>query len=181
MIRSLLWLVAGVVLGLVIHITVVLALPSLATRDLWTRLADIGTTGSVTVLPAAAQGVPNPLRLDPELAYGVCRLDLTTAPGVLTGVLPNAFWSVAIYDRSGTVIYSTTNRDGIGQVLDIGVFNPSQTRLLAQQRLDIAEGLLIVESSSDDVIAVVRLALPHPAMRARFEAALTQLSCGAMG
>lgn len=181
MIRTLVWLVAGVLLGCVVHIAVVLAMPALASRDIWTRLADSARAGVVTVLPAPQPEVPNPLRLDPEIAYGVCRMDLTTAPGVLTGVLPNAFWSVAVYDRSGAVIYSTTNRDGIGQVLDIGIFNPSQTRLLAQQRLEVAEGLLIVESQSDDVIVTVRLAPPHPSMRARFEAALAALSCGAMG
>lgn len=181
MIRTLVWLVAGALLGLVVHITVVLALPAMASRDIWSRLGTSVTTGSISLLPMPEADKPNPLRLDPELVYGICRMDLAMAPGVLTGVLPNAFWSVAVYDRGGTVIYSTTNRDGIGQVLDIGVFNPGQTRLLAQQRLDVAEGLLIVESSTNEVLVVVRLAPPHPAMRARFEAAVTALRCGAMG
>ena len=181
MIRTLVWLVAGALLGLVIHIAVVLAMPTLASRDIWTRLADGVETGKMAVLPVPQPEGDNALRLDPEIAYGVCRMDLATAPGVLTGVLPNAFWSVAVYDRSGTVIYSTTNRDGLGKVLDIGVFNPGQTRLLAQQKLDVEEGLLIVESRSDDALVVVRLAPPHPAMRARFEAALAALSCGALG
>ena len=132
------------------------------------------------VLPAVAAGEPNPLRLDPELSYAVCQIDLRSGPGrVVTGILPQAFWSVAVYDRRGTVIYSTTNRDGIGQTLDLGIFNPAQTRLLAEQQLDVAEGLLIVEVADRRRL---RRRAPRArrirSMRARYEAALSELVCG---
>ncbi|MFD1944957.1 DUF1254 domain-containing protein [Paradevosia shaoguanensis] len=178
MIRTLLWLLAGAVLGGIIHIVVILALPIFATQDVWTRITALGAVEKAVVLPAPALGEPNPLRLDPDMAYAVCQVDLSSGPGVVSGTLPDAFWSIAVYNRAGTVIYSTTNRDGIGQNLDLGIFNPAQTRLLAQQQLDIAEGLLIVESPQNDVFAVVRLAPPHPAMKARYEKALSELECG---
>ena len=54
----------------------------------------------------------------------------------------------------------------------------SDFRLLAQQELEIAEGLLVVESDTDDIFVLVRLAPPHEAMRARFEAELTKVKCG---
>ena len=73
---------------------------------------------------------------------------------------------------------STTNRDSTSKLLDLGLFNPAQTRLLAEQKLDVAEGLLIVEAQEDDLLVVVRLAPPHPAMRARYEKALAGLRCG---
>jgi hypothetical protein len=75
------------------------------------------------------------------------------------------------------VLYSTTNRDGIGQTLDLGIFDPAQTRLLAEQKIDISPGLLIVESRTDQVFVIVRLAPPHPSMRARYEAQLERLAC----
>jgi uncharacterized membrane protein len=127
---------------------------------------------------AVAAGQPNPLQLDPELAYAVCRLDLRQGPGTVAGRLPQVFWSVAVYGRNGTVVYSTTNRDSTTTLLDLGLFNPAQTRLLAEQKLDVAEGLLIVEAQEDDLMVVVRLAPPHPAMRARYEQALSALKCG---
>lgn len=178
MVRTIMWLVAGVVLGLIIHIAVILTLPLLATNDVWTRAAALNTLNKVTVLPAIAPGDPNPFRLDPELTYAACQLDLRNGPGVVSGTLPQAFWALAVYDRAGTVLYSTTNRDGIGQSLDLGLFNPAQTRLLAEQQLNVATGLLIVEAQSDDVFAVIRLAPPHPAMRKRYEEALAKVACG---
>lgn len=178
MIRTVLWLLAGLVLGGIIHIAVILALPALSATAAWDRVAALGSAAGPTVLPAAKAGEPNPLRLDPELAYAVCRVDLRNGPASVSGTLPQAFWSVAVYGRNGTVVYSTTNRDGIGTQLDLGVFNPAQTRLLAEQKLDVAEGLLIVEATEDDLVVLVRLAPPHPEMRARYEKALTGLKCG---
>jgi uncharacterized membrane protein len=178
MIRTLLWLIGGVLLGGIIHIVVILALPLLAEETTWTRIAALDATNRMLVLPPVEAGQPNPLQLDPELSYGLCQLDLADGPAYLTGTLPDAFWSVAVFNASGVVTYSTTNRDGIGQTVDLGIFNAAQTRLLAQQQIDVAEGLLVVESRSDDLFVLVRLSPPHEAMRPRFEAALSAISCG---
>lgn len=178
MIRTALFAVSGLLLGLVVHLVVILALPALADSSVYGRLAEAGAVNRMTVLPAPGPGEANPLKLDPYLAYSMCRLDLSSGPGEVTGTLPASFWSVAVYDPSGAVLYSTTNRDGIGQVLDLGIFDPAQTRLLAEQKIDIAPGLLIVEAQSDDVIVVVRLAPPHPSARERYEAQLQRLACG---
>ena len=181
MIRTLLWLVAGVVLGGIIHIIVILTLPALAEENVWTRVAALKATNRMLVLPPVKAGEPNPLGLDPELAYGLCQVDLSQGPAYVSGQLPDAPWSVALFDTSGIVTYSTTNRDGIGQTLELGIFNAAQTRLLAQQQLDVAEGLLVVESRSDALFILVRLAPPHAIMRQRFEAALSAVTCGTRG
>lgn len=177
MVRTLLYAIAGVILGLVIHLVVILILPSISENSVRTRVAAIDALNKTVLLPRPAAGEPNPFRLDPYLSYGLCKLDLSKGPGEVTGTLPLAFWSVAVYDTSGTVLYSTTNRDGIGQTLDLGIFDPAQTRLLAEQKIDISPGLLIVEARTDQVFVVVRLAPPHPSMRERYEAQLLRLGC----
>lgn len=177
MVRSLLYVAAGVLLGLLIHLVVILILPSFASNSLASRLAGLGELNKTVLLEDVKPGAPNPLRLDAAVAYAICKLDLRSGPGEVNGTLPLAFWSVAVYDKAGTVIYSTTNRDGIGQTLDLGVFDPGQTRLLAEQKIDVAEGLLIVESQSDDVTIVIRLAPPQIEMKERYRAQLGKLTC----
>ncbi len=177
MARTLLYIAAGAILGLIIHLVVILTLPRVAQNSAEQQIAALAPINATTLIPAPAPGQPNPLRLDPEMTYVACRLDLRSGPGEVTGTLPMSFWSVAVYDRNGTVLYSTTNRDGIGQKLDLGIFDPAQTRLLAEQKIDIAPGLLIVEARTDDVFVVVRLAPSHPSMRARYEAQLQRLAC----
>jgi len=181
MIRTLLWLVGGVLLGGVIHIFSILTLPLLAEDTTWSRLAALDARNRILVLPEIGPGDPNPLQLDPDLTYGVCQVDLNEGPAYLSGILPDAFWSAAIYDRNGIVTYSTTNRDGIGQNVELGIFNPDQTRQLAQQQIDIVEGLLIVEAQSDELFIIVRLSPPHNVMRPRFAQSLSDISCGSRG
>lgn len=178
MTRTLLWLIGGLILGGIIHITAILTLPLLAEETTWSRVSALEANNRVLVLDRVTQGDPNPLHLDPELSYGLCQIDLGEGPAYLNGVLPDAFWSVAVYDQNGIVIYSTTNRDGIGQTVDMGIFNAAQTRLLAQQQIDIAEGLLIVEAPANQLFVLVRLSAPHEAMRTRFEQELSEIACG---
>lgn len=177
MARTLIYLIGGVLLGLVIHLVVILTLPLVAQNNAYLRVAAATPLNVMTPLDALSADDENPLRLDPGLTYAACRLDLSGGPGEVTGTLPMSFWSVAVYDTAGTILYSTTNRDGIGQTLDLGIFDPAQTRLLAEQKIDIAPGLLIVESRTDDVFVVVRVAPPHPSMRERYAAQLQRLAC----
>ena len=177
MVRTLLYTVGGVLLGLLIHLVVILILPRIAENSVYTRIAAMDALNTTTLLPVPAAGEPNPLHLDPDMSYALCKLQLSAGPGEVTGTLPLAFWSVAVYDSTGAVLYSTTNRDGIGQTLDLGIFDPAQTRLLAEQKIDISPGLLIVETRTDEVFVIVRLAPEHPAMRARYEAQLKRLAC----
>jgi len=178
MIRTLLYLLAGVLLGGIIHIAVILALPTFASRDIWTKITALNAENRIEILPEVPPGAPNPFGLDPELVYAVCQLNISEAPAEVSGVLPDGFWSLSVVNPAGVVVYSTTNRDGIGQNLDLGIFNPTQTRLLAEQELDVADGLLIVESRDDEVFIAVRLHPPYPAMRGRYRDALAGLTCG---
>lgn len=178
MTRVILWSAAGIVLGLIIHLAVILSLPRFATNNVWTNIAALDALGRVVTLDQPDVGEPNPLGIDPELTYALCQFDLSQGPGVFSGGLPSDFWSVGIFDRDGVAIYSTTNRSGVGQSLELGIFNAAQTRLLSEQQFEIQEGLLIVEAPQDDVFAVVRLSPPHPAMQSRYKQALADLECG---
>ena len=179
MVRTLLYLFGGVLLGLAIHLVVILTLPALASNNRrGSRIAAIGQLNKTVLLDPVAAGAPNPLRLDPDLAYAICRLDLAKRSGRTQrhpARSPSGRSRSSI--RAGTVIYSTTNRDGIGQIARSRHLRPGQTRLLAEQKIDIAAGLLIVEAQTDDIFVVVRLAPPQPAMRDRYEAQLARLGC----
>ena len=172
------WGGAGIILGIILHLTVILALPLFSKDSLWRTLSALGPVGEVATLEPVVAGQSNNWRLDPALVYAVCRFDLSRGPGVLSGPLPEDFWSIGVFGRDGSAIYSTTSRSGVGKSLELGIFNPTQTRLLAEQQIELQEGLLIIEAQRDDVFAVVRLAPPHPVARDRYEELLRQLTCG---
>jgi uncharacterized membrane protein len=53
MIRWLLWLLAGALLGGIVHLVAILILPRTATQDAYTRLSPIAALNAVTQLPAS--------------------------------------------------------------------------------------------------------------------------------
>ena len=97
---------------------------------------------------------PNPLQLDPPLSYAVCRVNLCRAGGHQRHAARCVLVARHIRPPAPS-IYSTTNRDGIGQNLNLGIFNADQTHLLAEQQIDVADGLLIVELNDNEVFVVV--------------------------
>lgn len=177
MIRTLLWIIGGAGLGVLVHLVVILTMPSLSETNIWTKVSDLGHVETLTILDELTAQSPNELHLDPELIYGICKLDLSKGIGVINARLPDSFWSVSVFDAMGRAVYGTTNRSSLNQVLMLGIFNEAQTKLLASQELDISDGLLIVEAKSDELFAVFRLAPPHKAMRLRYKSILSQIKC----
>lgn len=175
--RLALWAAGGVLLGAIIHLVVILLTPILAERDVWSKITALDAVETVKLIEAPAIGEPNGYDLDPALLYAVCQLNVADGPGALAGDLPAAFWSIAVFEPGGTIIYSTTNRAATGRLVNLGIFNPAQTRLLAEQEIEIEEGLLIVETPRDDVFVLVRLFPQYRELAPRYREALENLVC----
>lgn len=177
MTRFFMWTIGGVFLGLIIHLVVILNLPSFAANDLWDRMAAIASPGEMTLLDQVAVGEDNPLDLDPGFAVAVCRLHLEDGPGIVSGSLPDTFWSVSVFNTDGIAFFSTTHRAATANTLNLGIFNPAQTRLLAQREIAEQADFLLVESPGDEVFATVRLAPPHRVLLDRYRQSLAELGC----
>ena len=84
MIRLVFTIIAGVLLGGVVHLVSVLALPRIATQDAYSRLTPMTKENAVTALPLAEpNNAPMPF-MDPAFALAICRYDLSNGPIKLT-------------------------------------------------------------------------------------------------
>ena len=177
MTRFLLWTLGGVFLGLIIHLVVILNLPRFASNGLYDQVAAITEPAEIKVLDPVAAGSDNPLGLDPAFVTGICRLDLADGAGAVMGLLPDQFWSVAVFDIHGVAIFSTTHRAASENTLNLGIFNPTQTRFLAEREIASQEDLLVVESPGNEVFVTIRLAPPHAALLPAYRTAFDALIC----
>ena len=73
MIRLAFTVIAGVLLGLIVHLVSVLALPRIATQDAYSRLTPITKLNAVSMLPPADPANTLMPFLDPAFAVAVCR------------------------------------------------------------------------------------------------------------
>jgi uncharacterized membrane protein len=124
---------AGVFLGGIVHLSTVLALPRLATRNADTRLADIAPRHQVVVLPRAADGTQALPFQDPATAMAVCRFDLADGPVRVRALPGDEFMAVAFHTPTGGVFYALTDRSAAKGALEALVVTQAQLDALQAQ------------------------------------------------
>jgi len=161
-IRLLLWLLAGLVLGGIVHLASVLLLPRTATQDAYSRLAPITPVNAVAPLP-----VPSPDNailpfMDPAFAVAVCRYDLANAPLKLTTPVGQAYTSVSFYTRFGVAYYAINDRAAGRRVIELELMTAEQRNQLPDDEEVTAADRLIVESPTQTGLVVLRALSPEP-------------------
>src|SRR4029077_10876844 len=80
MVRGLLWILAAVLLGGIVHLSTVLAMPQAAKQDAYSRLAPLTPVNTMVPLPATKAGAEIMPFMDPAFGAAVCRYDLSSGP-----------------------------------------------------------------------------------------------------
>ena len=121
------WIVASFILAGIVHFVSVLAMPLLAPRDAYARLAAASPPGAMTLLPPVRPGREILPWLDPAFAMGVCRYDLRDGPlRVSASVEPDQYTSLSFHARHGTLYYALTDRAASRRKIDIVVLTAAQ-------------------------------------------------------
>ena len=170
---------AGLILGGIVHLVSMLALPSLAGQNADSRLAATVRRHAVTVLPAAGtEAGPLPFR-DPATALAVCRFDLAEGPVRVAGPVPDGFMSAAFHLPTGGVFYALTDRSATRGTLDILVVTQEQLEdLQANDPEDEpVRELRIVAPQATGIVTLRALAL-EPSQMSEAEDALRKVRCG---
>lgn len=160
-----------------IHVVAILLIPTYAQSDGWSRLATVAGEGRFIEIPQApsdAQSVPG---LDPSFVHGACRLNLAEAPAGMSLSARDRFWSLALYDPDGRVIFSLNDRTSIEGQLDMLVVNAVQNAELKENPSVGLEQTIVVESARDDLIALLRLYAPNERARREARTIVTEAEC----
>ena len=80
MIRIMLWLLGGVLLGGIVHLATVLLLPRMASQDAYSRLSPLAPVNAISPIPAPTPENAAMPFMDPAFAMAVCRYDLGEGP-----------------------------------------------------------------------------------------------------
>ena len=140
-----------------IHICAILLVPAFAKADGWSRLVPFAGEDRFTEVPSATGEVAG---LDPLFVNGACRLNLAEVPAGITVDARDRFWSVALYNPDGAIVFSLNDRTAIEGRLDMIVVNAAQSAKLKRAPTEETELTIVAESPSDDLIALLRLFAP---------------------
>jgi uncharacterized membrane protein len=110
MIRVLLLILAAILLGGIVHLSTVLAMPQAAKQDAYSRLAPLTPVNTMVPLAtptAEAEVMPF---MDPAFATAVCRYDLSGGALKLIAPVSQAYTSVTFYTRKSIAYYAINDR-----------------------------------------------------------------------
>jgi len=177
MIRLLMTLLAGLLLGGLVHLVSVLALPRIASRDAYSRLSQMATVNTVRPLPTTDPGnAPIPF-LDPGFAMAVCRYDLSSGPIKLTVPVSPSYTSVSFYTHDDLAYYAINDRSAGRRVIELDLMTEAQHAALPEDEEVTAADRLIVDSPTPTGLIVLKALAAEPGLRPQAEAALAAATC----
>lgn len=177
MIRWLLWILGGVLLGGLVHIVTVLALPRAATQDAYSRLTAIAPVNAVTALAA-----PTPRHevlpfMDPAFATSVCPFDLGPGPIKVSLAVDQAYSAVSFYTRSGVAFYAINDRAAGRKVIELDLMTAEQHSEMPENEDVTAADRLIVEAPTETGLVVFRALAPEPSLMTAAQKTVAAAQC----
>jgi uncharacterized membrane protein len=177
MIRLAFTIIAGVLLGGVVHLVSVLALPRIATQDAYSRLTPMTKLNAVTTLPLADPGnSPLPF-MDPAFAMAICRYDLSGGPIKLTVPVSQAYTSVSFYTRNEVAYYAINDRSAGRKVIELDLMTEDQHSALPEDEEVTAADRLIIDSPTATGLIVLKALAPEPGLMPQAQASLAASQC----
>ncbi|MGB6349305.1 MAG: DUF1254 domain-containing protein [Pseudolabrys sp.] len=177
MIRWLLLIFGGALLGGIVHLATVIILPRTATQDAYARLTPVAPVNSVVTLP-----VPSPDKavmpfMDPAFASAVCRYDLSKGPLKLTVPVSPAYTSVSFYTHYDVAYYAINDRAAGRRVIELDLMTSSQHDQVPEDEEVTAADRLIVESPTVTGLIAIRAMAPEPGLMRAAQNAIAASQC----
>ena len=170
--------VAGVLmLAGAIHIGAILLVPGFSVADGWSRLASIAGRDRFVEIPVADTKSGAVIGLDPLFVNGGCLIALAEFPFGIAVEARDRFWSLALYDPRGTILFSLNDRTAIEGRLDMIIVSPAQNALLTRAPTEEIDQTIVVESPSQELIGLLRLFAPTDAAREEARRIMNAAEC----
>jgi uncharacterized membrane protein len=177
MIRWILVIVVGVVLGAIVHLTTVMLLPRTATQDAYSRLSAIAPVNTVVPVPAPTpDGATMPF-MDPAFASAVCRYDLSNGPIKFSAPVSLAYTSVSFYTRRDIAYYAINDRAAGRRTIELELMTPDQHADMPEEEDVTAADRLIVESPTTTGLIAIRALAPEPGLMPMARGAVAAARC----
>jgi uncharacterized membrane protein len=175
--RWLLWTLAGILLGGIVHLATILVLPRTASQDAYTRLSPITPVNAMTPLPRPTPGKALLPYMDPAFAVAVCRYDLANGPMRLTAPVSQAYTSVTFYTRLGVAYYGINDRAAGRRTIELYLMTTPQHDAMPEEADVTAADRLIIESPTTSGLIVLRALSPEPGLMPMAQASVNGARC----
>jgi uncharacterized membrane protein len=177
MIRGLLWILAAILLGGIVHLASVLAMPQTAKQDAYSRLSPLTPVNKVVPLSGPTPAAAIMPFMDPAFAQAVCRYDLTGGMLRLIAPVSQAYTSVTFYTRKSIAYYAINDRAAGRRMIELDLMTKEQHAEVPEEEDVTAADRLIIESPSTVGLIVLRALAPERGLMPMARQALAGATC----
>ncbi|MFC5067775.1 hypothetical protein [Flaviflagellibacter deserti] len=162
----------GLLIGGVLHIVSLLAVPVVAPRDAYSRVRELGPENTFVKIDAEkADGLPF---LDPAFLHLACRFDLRDGPMRVSIPLASDYISASFYTRDAVAFFSLNDRSATGRILEIDLRDANDE---ASKATEVRPGSVLVMSPEPLGFVLVRALAPSPSTRKTIQTELARSVC----
>lgn len=167
----------GLVLAGIVHILIILLIPSYAAKDAWATLAQKSEPWTFNIVANAGAARSELPLVDPTFGVTACRFNLGEAPLSVRAIGEAPFWSVAIFDRRGQNIYSFNDRTAIERSLFLIVVNSVQMAQLRKSPPEDSEKAVLVQADIKEGFVLIRALQPDASWSTAVSSFLSSARC----
>jgi uncharacterized membrane protein len=117
--------------------------------------------------------------LDPRLAHAACRFSLDDGPIRIKATMPDEFWSLAVFDRRGSNVYSLNDRTAERTDIDLVLATSLQLTKLRENPVEALDQSIVIEIPATRGFVLIRAFVTDSADTNRVNAALKAAQCSA--
>jgi uncharacterized membrane protein len=178
MIRAILWILGAILLGGIVHLSTVLAMPQAAKLDAYSRLAPLTPVNTMVPLVAPKAETAVMPFMDPAFAQAVCRYDLSGGMLKLVAPVSQAYTSVTFYTRRSVAYYAINDRAAGRRTIELDLMTAEQHAQVPEEEDVTAADRLIIESPTTMGLILLRALAPEPGLMPMARRALGGATCG---
>ncbi|WP_020184459.1 DUF1254 domain-containing protein [Methylopila sp. 73B] len=170
--------VVGLFLAGVVHVGSLLAVPSLAPRGPYDRLAALPADGRFVALPDDGANADLLAFSDPFFVVAACRYDLAEGPVTVRAALPSTYGAVAIHERRGAPFYALTDKAATNGTVEVVILRENDVAAAEEDETAQARPSIRIVSPTDAGFVLVRLFAQAPSARPALKALAESATCG---
>lgn len=176
--RSLLYaLLVGLAGAALLHIVIILSLPSFTGRDAYTRVEALGELHRFFPLANGVEQDILPVNDDPALLVAACQISTVRAPARLFAEANVPFWSLAVFDSAANEVFSMNDRTSVTGDVDVVVATPIQLTSIRKALPDDLLQSILVEMEDNAGYVVLRTFIPTESHAEAARAFLAAATC----
>lgn len=169
-------LIVGVFAGLM-HIAGLFVLPRMTQDDAFSIFSRLSGPDGVTLI--AEENLRQMPFVDPHVAIGICRFDLSMGPFRVRTGLSDTFLAVVFAREQHGILASVSDRAATSGALDVVLATPAQLERIA--KLDDGNEAIEevrVPATQTRGIAIIKVLIDRPSSRPGAEAIIRAVQCG---